>query len=61
MYEQDFDGMTLEEIIRYAGLDLDNIEQYDDFELDEMLEWMRLEQDDEDDIIIKIEEELNSR
>lgn len=61
MYEQDFDGMTLEEIIKYAQLDLDPLEQFDEFELEEMVEWLKLEQFDEADIITKIEEELNNR
>lgn len=58
MYEQDFD---LDKLINNAQLDLDNIESYDLFELEEMLEWLELEKDIPDEEIIKtIEEELNS-
>lgn len=58
MYEQDFD---LDKLINNAQLDLDNIDLYDDFELEEMLEWLELEADIPDEEIIKtIEEELNS-
>jgi len=46
MYEQDFE-QTLEELIKQADLELDPIEQYEDWEIEEMLEWLRLERFDE--------------
>ena len=49
MYEQDFD---LEELLKHIDLDLDPIDQYDEWELEEMLEWQELEKDDADFISI---------